>query len=837
MTRVWRWIALVTAAAGLGCGAPTGADGGSNDAAVTDDGGANDATSGDGGAGCAESDPVLTLFETRCSNGSCHGPGGRFPELTRGALPMLATQMSRIAPGERLVVPGDPSRSFLFRKMAGTQGPTGGGLMPVGVGMPLAERTVLEQWIMAGAPSTCTPTTPPPPSRDPDPNLLDQSSLFTCAAGASAASSPARLRRIERLEWQHAVGKSVRPRALAVNNPFDVPEGAPFTTYSRGLTLDPVTLDLYFLSLPEAANSWTHRDPAADGRVSDRLQAVLNDGAIACMYSQATPSAMCIDAWLDAFIARGLLFRAPTASERTRLRALLVTALGEEAGDLSKRPETLSFVGQAGWLMAGALFRAEIGAAPDAQGRRRLTNDELGLALGDLLSTHPPGSSLPAAFRPATEPPPATDPDWSQPSGGWLGAIRRAAIDGTIQDPATIRRLIGLYRGGIDPSREDIYYTYDRRGLSGRGERWLAGRISRFFREYFDYGSANTSFKDTPEATTQWASVPRAGQQVQRGFHNLQSGFYGYESTLVDQLDDTIARIVIDEEAAGRDVFRALFTSRTWRLPSNLVDTNGVACTTAAQCTAAGYNDCLAIGLCGNSIASSTSSTHRVYGDVPNVANTREGRWVDVPATERAGVLTHPAWLAAHGGNFEDDASLVQRGRWIRENLFCESVPGLENVQVVAQLGPRGPTLSARQRVIAATERGPDSATCTSCHRLMNTLGYPFELFNHAGIVRATDHGMPPNATTTIDNAPDPALNRAFSGPVEFSTALAGSQHVRRCFVRHAFRYFMGRDETLSDACALRAMESAFAGGSFFAMLEALATSDAFLYRSTGGAR
>lgn len=828
----WKPLISLLCASAFACSQPTPVDDAATgaDAATASDG----ASQGDGAAGCGEADPVISLFETRCANGGCHGPGARFPELTRQSLAMVPSMMSRSNPGERMIVPGDPTRSWLYRKMAGTQGATGGSLMPIGVGSPLPELSVLEQWIRAGAPTTCAGPTPPAPARDPDPNLLDQGALFTCTPAAMNGSSPARLRRVERLEWQHSVGKTFQPRSLAVNNPFEVAEGAPYRTYSRGLSVDPVTLDLYFLSLPEAANSWTYRDPRDDGRVGDRLQSVLNNGAIACMYNDRAPSDACIDAWLDAFISRGLLFRGPAADERSRLRALLVTAIGEEMGDVSKRHDTLAFVGQAAWLTVGALFRSEIGGAPDATGRSRLSNDELGLALGDLLSTHPPGSSLPAAFR--ATPPPATDPDWAQPAGGWLGAVRRAAQDGTIQDPATIRRLIALYRGGNDPAREDIYYTLDGRGLSSRGERWLSSRILGFFRQYFAYESANTVFKDTPEATSAWASMPRAAVELQRGFHNLQSGFYGYESRLDEQLDDTIARIVVDEEAAGRDVFRALFTGRTWRLPSNVVNSNGVSCATNADCTAAGYTSCLAIGLCGSSISSSTASTNRVYG-VGNVANTREGRWVEVPAAERAGVLTHPAWLSAHGANFEDDASLVLRGHWVREHVFCETVPGLENVQIVAQLGPRSASTSARARVVEATERGPNAAACSSCHRLMNSLGLPFETFNHAGIVRATDHGAPPSGATTVDNAPDPALNRSYANPVEFTTAIAGSQHARRCFVRHAFRYFMGRDETLADACTLRTMEQSFAGGSFYALLDALATSDTFLYRTHGGSR
>ena len=62
---------------------------------------------------------------------------------------------------------------------------------------------------------------------------------------------------------------------------------------------------------------------------------------------------------------------------------------------------------------------------------------------------------------------------------------------------------------------------------------------------------------------------------------------------------------------------------------------------------------------------------------------------------------------------------------------------------------------------------------------------------------------------------------------------LAGSERVRQVFVRHAFRYWMGRNETLADAPVLLAADRAYAkgGGSMRALLLSLLSSDAFLYR------
>jgi hypothetical protein len=62
---------------------------------------------------------------------------------------------------------------------------------------------------------------------------------------------------------------------------------------------------------------------------------------------------------------------------------------------------------------------------------------------------------------------------------------------------------------------------------------------------------------------------------------------------------------------------------------------------------------------------------------------------------------------------------------------------------------------------------------------------------------------------------------------------LAESERVEQVFVRHAFRFWMGRNETLNDAPILQAAHRAYraSGGSMKALITALVTSDAFLYR------
>lgn len=853
------------------------------------DGSAGDLDSGTA-TPCGPTGAVLTLFAERCAR--CHGEGGSPPELTAAGLPALLTAESAMHPGERFVVPGDPDASWLYRKVAGTQGAGGGALMPLGASDPIREITVVEAWIRAGAPTECDA---PPPDGRRDPNTLPQDELFTCTGAASP--SPARIRRIERTEWTHSAGKTTT--STAHDNPFGAPPELPYSSYAEDVTIDAATFDLYLQVLPQGGSNWAQRDGRGrNGAV--RTYIPYNDRSLACMFGDATavearPSDACIDGYLMTLLERGVLFRAPTDAEFARLRDFTVAALAAET-DVAQRGETLTQVTSAAWLMSGALFRSDLGAV-DPEGRRRLTDDELALALGAMIDTHPPGASAVTAFGNMHP----DHPGWTAPPEGYLAEIRAAAdedadggedspFDGRIQDPAERRRLLERYRGGVDPMRFDLAPDLDARARENRGEYWLAPRIAGFFREWLDVGPALTIFKDRPRATTRWDALytgdpmwdPISGAYGQLQSPAISSG--QTEGTLVDHLDDTIARAVIESARDGRDLFRELLTTRTWRVPSNVRLLTTTTCASAADCIdpdlacdlardpRPDYGRCVATSTgaetgrtcrsatecnpypvcrspqmrCGTSTSTHSVWLTTVYGvddpvdpTDPEIPDTPDGRWVTVPPAERAGVLTHPAWLSAHGGNFEDDASIVHRGRWIRENLFCETVPGLELVMVEARLIAPAPELSARERVRQSIETGPESATCMGCHRLMNSLGYPFEAFNHAGFVRAEDHGGAPDGSTTVASQPEQrsaSIDGAYASVIDFVEAIAGSREAKRCFIRQAFRYFAGRDETLGDACTLAAMEQALdETGSFFEMLAVLVESDTFVMRSAEG--
>ncbi|MDG2123543.1 MAG: DUF1588 domain-containing protein [Verrucomicrobiales bacterium] len=309
------------------------------------------------------------------------------------------------------------------------------------------------------------------------------------------------------------------------------------------------------------------------------------------------------------------------------------------------------------------------------------------------------------------------------------------------------------------------------------------------------------------------------------------------------------------------------------------------------------------------------------------------GELIEFPEHERAGMLTHPAWLVAHSGNFDNDP--IRRGKWIRERLLAGVVPEVP-IGVDAKV-PEDPERTLRERLDVV-----EKEECWRCHKHMNPLGIAFESYDdfgrfrerivvgdadgyfkakrkYEGDVKRTEQelakwlkldaagraakvveaeGMlaklvepeegienypaalrryegdlkrwtnerknwmavdderqaseiaryqkrldelePPvaddrlvEAVGELKGTGDPVLDGEVTGAVDLVERLAKSERVRQSFVRHAFRFWMGRNETLDDSPTLMAADRAYveSGGSFRELLVSLLTSDSFLMR------
>ncbi|MCX7387404.1 MAG: DUF1588 domain-containing protein [Planctomycetales bacterium] len=197
----------------------------------------------------------------------------------------------------------------------------------------------------------------------------------------------------------------------------------------------------------------------------------------------------------------------------------------------------------------------------------------------------------------------------------------------------------------------------------------------------------------------------------------------------------------------------------------------------------------------------------------------------------RAGILTHPAWLIAHSLN--DSTDPIRRGKWVREHLLGGVIPDIP-ITVDASI-PEDHNKTLRER-LQKTEK----AECWRCHRKMNPLGYAFEIYDDFGRYRteeSLDKGetKPVDARSELADTGEQELDGEFKDALELIARLAESGKVRQCMIRHVFRYFMGRNELLSDSKTLISADRAYleSGGSFKALLISLLSSDSFLYRKT----
>ena len=313
-----------------------------------------------------------------------------------------------------------------------------------------------------------------------------------------------------------------------------------------------------------------------------------------------------------------------------------------------------------------------------------------------------------------------------------------------------------------ESSPRDILMAETRRLLDDEIRPTARNRLLQFFQEYFDYLKAEDVFKDQIKGHKHWAPA------------------------LVYDLNALVLHVLKKD----KQVLKTLLTT-----PEYLIHVN----------------------------------SHRDHGN-PLVYNLPpdwkpSSKPFKFPEGQRMGILTHPAWLVAHSGNFDNDPIL--RGHWIRYKLLGGSVPDIP-ITVDAKLPEdENMTLRERMHVTRAEE-------CYKCHSKMNPLGLPFEQYDHFGRFRFLELDKPVDVTSKIVNSGVPAVDGEIRTPFDLIERLANSTHCEQVFVRYVFRFFLGRNETLGDAKTLQEAHKAYVDndGSMKALVLSLLISDSFLFRA-----
>lgn len=198
-------------------------------------------------------------------------------------------------------------------------------------------------------------------------------------------------------------------------------------------------------------------------------------------------------------------------------------------------------------------------------------------------------------------------------------------------------------------------------------------------------------------------------------------------------------------------------------------------------------------------------------------------RKVSLNAKQRAGLLTQASVLSITTPGSRTNP--VVRGKWVYTKMLCGQIPdppaGIPMEPAVTS------GVSTRERLV----RHRADPACTSCHRVLDPIGFGLENFNGIGQWRDSENGVTIDAQGEIE---DTDATGVFNGPIELAQRIAQSRDAQDCFVGNWLTFAYGRSELAEDECTRMALQEAFAAskGNIRSLLLALTQTELFLYRT-----
>jgi mono/diheme cytochrome c family protein len=175
-------------------------------------------------------------------------------------------------------------------------------------------------------------------------------------------------------------------------------------------------------------------------------------------------------------------------------------------------------------------------------------------------------------------------------------------------------------------------------------------------------------------------------------------------------------------------------------------------------------------------------------------------RRVTLDATARAnrgGLLGQGSILTVT--SYPNRTSVVQRGKWILENLLgAPPPPPPPDVPDLKPKASDGRLLSMREQM----ELHRTNPICASCHARMDPIGFAFENFDGIGKFRVKDAGLPIDCSGKLPNGTQ------FNGPAELKKILltAHRDEFVATVIEKLMTYALGRGLEAYDAPTLRAI-------------------------------
>lgn len=206
-----------------------------------------------------------------------------------------------------------------------------------------------------------------------------------------------------------------------------------------------------------------------------------------------------------------------------------------------------------------------------------------------------------------------------------------------------------------------------------------------------------------------------------------------------------------------------------------------------------------------------------------------ESQWQQVPVGQvgAGGVLTLGAVHLLT--SYPRRTSPVLRGRWLLETLLGETVqPPPPGIPALRESSPEHGSL--REQL----EQHRADPACSSCHQLMDPLGFALEQFDAVGRLRQQDGVFPVDASAVL---PDGTQIQGVSGLVSVLQQPKRQQQFQRLFIRRLLGYALGReldrfDEPVIEHCLHQLQQQGQRSG---VLLEEIAVSVPFRSRYAVG--
>ena len=166
---------------------------------------------------------------------------------------------------------------------------------------------------------------------------------------------------------------------------------------------------------------------------------------------------------------------------------------------------------------------------------------------------------------------------------------------------------------------------------------------------------------------------------------------------------------------------------------------------------------------------------------------------VSLKGTPRRGLLSHGSMLTLT--SYATRTSPVQRGKWILENIL--GTPPPDPPANVPDLETKSADENASLRDQLKLHR--DSPTCSSCHKVMDQLGFGLEQFDAIGRYRKMEGNLPVDASGVLPGG------RKFDGVAELSEVLSKTERkaFAKTMVERLLTFAIGRELSPNDRCVV----------------------------------